>query len=71
MRLPRHRVELICAIIPTRRFQMESIGAEDEGQASLTRDLDWGLPELSRQYKGITRSLFPGLIALLLYIQPL
>ena len=50
---------------------MDSIGAEDEGQVSLARDLDWGLPELSRPYKGITRSLFPGLIALLLYIQPL
>ena len=40
MRLPRHRVEIICAIVPTRRFQMDSVGAEDEGQAGLTRDLD-------------------------------
>ena len=40
MRLSRQRVEIIRVIIPTRRFQMGSVGAEDEGQASLTRDLD-------------------------------
>ena len=40
MRLPGHRVEIICAIVPTRRFQMDSVGAKDEGQAGLTRDLD-------------------------------
>ena len=51
------------------RFQMGSV----QGNTGLGKpdEILLGLPKLSKQCIDIVHSLFPGLIALLLYIQPL
>ena len=51
VRLPRHRVEIICAIIPTKGFRWTV--ARDEGQASLTIYIGF-TRILSKQYKDTT-----------------